>query len=67
MAFSLTECDHGVPLYEVCHDCALLGLLLDACRGALAHLVSGDLTRDMALQRLRTAISQAEGTDVREN
>jgi len=35
--------------------------LLAACKGALAHLVSGDLTLDMALNRLRTAIAKAGG------
>ncbi len=35
--------------------------LLEACKGALAHLISGDLTLDMALTRLRNAILTAEG------
>jgi hypothetical protein len=34
--------------------------LLSACKGALACLVSGDLTPDMTLVRLRRAINKAE-------
>ena len=38
------------------------GKLLEACRFALAYIVSGDISREGALNTIRAAIQKAEGS-----